>query len=159
MADQRARAGQIGHIGVLLVREHGVAGEAEFLRALDLAVPIGALDQANHEANAVAARNARHFVDQRQRACLVGLHRESEAAPLREVLRDARGQGIEHIEREFEAVALFGIDRQIHVGARGRLDQAPHARQQLRENTLALRILVAREEGAELDRDAIGLLR
>ena len=50
---------------MFLVREHRVAGEAAFLRALDLAVPIGALDQAHHEAQAVATRDVGHGVDHR----------------------------------------------------------------------------------------------
>ena len=63
IADQRARAGEVRDVGVLLVREHRVAGQAHLLRALDLAVPIGSLDEPHHEAQAVLARNLAHLVD------------------------------------------------------------------------------------------------
>ena len=66
VADQRAGAGQVGDVGVVLVREHRVAGQAQLLRALDLAVPVGALHQPHHEAQAVRARDARHLVDDRR---------------------------------------------------------------------------------------------
>ena len=142
----------------VLVREHRVARQARLLRALDLAVPVGALDQADHEMQPVPARHRGHLVDDGERRRLVGLHCQAEAAPLRELGRDAPGQCFQHVERKFEPVALFGVDRQVDVRARGRLDQAPHPRQQLGEYTLALRVLVAREQCAELQRDAVGLV-
>ena len=159
MADQRACAGQVRDVGVLLVREHRVAGEAEFLCALDLAVPIRALDQAHHELQLVRACDARHFVDYLERTRLVGLDRQAEAPPSRMRACDVRGKAIEHVEREFEAVALFRVDRQVHVGARRRIDERNHARHQLGEHTSALRVLAAREQGRQLDRDAVALER
>src|SRR5439155_25722165 len=128
-------------------------------RALDLAVPVGTLDQPHHEAQAMGAADSRDLVDEVQRARLVRLHRETEAAPLREAAREACGESLEDVERELEPVAFLGIDRQVDVGARRWLDELPHARQQLGKDALALRILVAREEGAQLDRDAVGTLR
>ena len=143
MPDERAGTREVGDVGVVLVGEHRVAGQAQLLRTLDLAVPVGALDQAHHEAQAVRSCDARDLVDHLQRPRLVGLHRQTEAAPLRVRLRDARGQRLENVEREFEAVALLGIDGQVHVGARRGLDELPHARQQLGEDALALRHFVA----------------
>ena len=43
------------------------------------------------------------------------------------------------------------------VGARGGLAQGPDPRHQFGQHTLALRILVARVQRAELDRDAVVL--
>src|SRR3546814_7920463 len=42
------RTGEIGNVGGGLAGEDRIAGEAAFLAALDLAVPVGALDQ-THE--------------------------------------------------------------------------------------------------------------
>jgi hypothetical protein len=98
VADQRLRAGQVRQVGVVLVREDRVAGQAGFLGALDLCVPVGALDQPHHEAQAVPARDGRHLVHHRECPCLVGLHRQAEAGPLRVLLRDAARQRLEQVQ-------------------------------------------------------------
>ncbi len=157
--EHRLRAGKVGEVGVLLVREHRVAGQPHLLRPLDLRIPVGALHQPHHEAQAVGARDARHFVDELQRARLVGLHRQAEAAPLRKRLRDAAGERLQHVERQLQPIALLGVDRQVDVGAGGLLHERPRTRQQLGKHTLALRLLVAREQGRQLDRDAVGPFR
>ena len=105
------------------------------------------------------ARDARDLVHEVERARLVGLHGEAEAAPLRMFGRDARRERLQHVEREFEAIAFLGVDREVDVGARGALDELPDARQQHGEHAFALAFLVAREQGTELDRDAVGGLR
>ncbi len=158
VGDQRTRAGQVRNVGVFLVREHGVAGQAALLRALDLAVPIRALDQAHHEAQLVPACDGGDRLDDLQRARLVGLHGQAEAGPLRECIGDAGGERVQHVQRQLEAVGLLGVDRQVQVGARGLLDQRPHARQQLGEHALALAVFIAREQRGQLDRDAVGRL-
>jgi hypothetical protein len=56
---QPPRAGQVGHVGVGLARIDGVAVLAVELRALDLAVPVGALDQPHHQPAAAAPRPGR----------------------------------------------------------------------------------------------------
>ena len=155
---QRTRAGQVGQVGVRLVREHRVTGQAQLLRAFDLAVPVRALDQAHHELQAVAARDAGHLVHHRQRAGLVGLHRQAEALPLRELRGDAAGQHVQQVQRQLQPVHLFGVDGQVQVGRGRRFDELPHARLQLGEHALALRFFVAREQRAELDRDAVGAI-
>jgi hypothetical protein len=159
MLDQRAGAGQVGDVGVLLVREHRVVGQAQLLGALDLAIPVGALDQAHHEAQPVLARDGGHFVHHGQCAGLVGLHGQAKAAPLRVALGDAGGQGVQHVERQLQAVDLLGVDGEVDVGLGGQLDQLPHARQQLGKHALALQHLVAAEQRAELDGDAVRALR
>src|SRR5256885_9370736 len=60
---------------------HRKAGESALLGALDLAVPVGALDQAHrHPSPAVACQGCDPAEDQR-RAAAVGLHREAEPVP------------------------------------------------------------------------------
>ena len=73
--------------------------------------------------------------------------------------RDVAGQGFEDIERELEPVALFGVDREIEVGLGRPIDQATHARHELGEHAAALRLLIARKECRELDRNAVGVFR
>ena len=157
MRQQHARRGEVGDVGVLLVREHRVAVEAAFLRALDLAVPVRALDQPHHEAQLARARNARHVVDHLDHARLVGLHREAEAAPARRVLLHVGGQRVEHLERELQAVALLGVDRQVDVGCGGEVEQRNQAWHQFAHHAVALRVFVARVQCRQLDRDAVAL--
>ena len=139
----------------MLVREHRIAAQAQLLRALDLAVPVGALDQPHHQPQPVQARDASHLVDHCERSRLVGLHREPEAAPLRRCGADMRGERFDQIQRQLEAIALLGVDRQVEIRRGGGLDQRQHARQQLGEHALALQLLVAREQRPQLDRDAV----
>ncbi len=56
---QLPRAGEVGHVGVQLAREHRIAVEPVHLRPLDLAVPVGALDQAHHQPVAGARARGR----------------------------------------------------------------------------------------------------
>ncbi len=56
---QFACAGEIAHVGVDFAREHRKAVEAVDLRALDLRIPISALDQADHQPATRAARRDR----------------------------------------------------------------------------------------------------
>ena len=87
--------------------------------------------------------DARHFIDDIQRAGLVSLHGQAKTLPGREVLRDVLGQFFQQIERDLQPVALFGVDGEIDVGRRRLVHQAAHTRQQCGENPLTLRVLVA----------------
>ena len=152
---QQPGAGQVGHIGVLLVREHRVAGQAQLLGAFDFGVPIGALDQAAHQAQLVFARRGRQVLDQLQRTGLVGLQGQAKAGPLRAMPGHTLQQGIQHLQRQFQPVHLLGVNGEVDVGAGRLLAQAPDARHQLGQHAPALRILVARMQGAELDGNAV----
>ena len=153
--EQCTRRGQVGDVGVLLVREHRVALEARFLRALDLAVPVRALDQAHHELQLSRTRDARHLVDDLEHARLVRLHRQAEAAPARRVLLHVGRQCIEHLQRELEAIALLGVDGEVDVGRGGEVEQRRQARHQLGHHARVVRVFVARVQRRQLDRDAV----
>ncbi len=58
VGEQQAKAGEIGHIGMELAREHGIVGKPALLRPLDLAVPVGALHQAHRNLLACVAGHA-----------------------------------------------------------------------------------------------------
>ena len=47
---EQPRTGEVGNVGIGLAREHRVTRESALLRALDLAVPVRALDQAQRDA-------------------------------------------------------------------------------------------------------------
>ena len=79
--EQALGAGDVIHVGHRLAAENWIIGEPALLGALDLAVPIGALDQPRRDAAAFSARQFRDVIDHRARALLIGLDREAEALP------------------------------------------------------------------------------
>ena len=93
---ERAGAGQIRHIGVVLVRKHRVVRQTQLLGAFDFSVPIRALDQAAHQAHFVFARHCGDVHYQLQGAGLVGLHGQAKAGPLRLLVRHQGHQGLKH---------------------------------------------------------------
>jgi hypothetical protein len=85
-------------------------------------------------------------------------NRQAEAAPLRE--RRAMRSPVHRTRRvRVRGDRSLRVDRQIDIGACRELDQLPDARQQLGRHARALRILVAREQRAQLDRDAVRRFR
>ena len=66
---------QIGQVGDILVGEDRIIVETLFLGALDLAVPIGTLDQPHHQPTVGLARLGHQPVDQRQHTLGIGLNR------------------------------------------------------------------------------------
>src|SRR6476660_8337006 len=81
-AEQVLDALEIARVGSRLGGVHGKAGEAAFLGALDLAVPVGALHETHAHAPAGLARELRNPAEHQRGAPSVGLHRESQAIPL-----------------------------------------------------------------------------
>ena len=77
------RAGNVGDIGVRLAREHRISVEPLDLGVLDLAVPVGALDQAQRDAPAGFLGQCDQPVDDRRTPLLVGLHGKPEPRPSR----------------------------------------------------------------------------
>ena len=80
---QTRRTSQITHIGVHFARPYGVMGPTLDLSALDLRIPVRALDQANHEAPLRSPRKSHHVIDHRHGAFLVGLNHKAQSVPAR----------------------------------------------------------------------------
>ncbi len=156
MGEQTLGAGQVGHVGVLLAGEHRVARIAFDLRALDLGVPVGALDQAHLQAATGAACHVGQVVDRVRRALLVGLHDHAEAIPAGQ-----RGVGehlLDDVQRQFQAVGFLSVNGAADAVALGQLRQLQHARHQVLQHARALGMLVARVQRRQLDRDARGVV-
>ena len=149
---QLARAGEVGDVGVGLARVDRIAVLAVDLRALDLAVPVGALHQPHHQAAAAAPRQVDQAVDDRGAALLVGLDDEADAVPAGQ--RRLEAEPLQQVERELEPVGLLGVDVEADVVAAGERGQLQQARIELGHHALDLRPAVARMQGRELDRDA-----
>ena len=104
----------------------GIAGEAQHLRALDLGVPVGALDQPHHDPAVQPRRPARRASRDGARALAVGLHDDAEPVPAGEASdRPARAR---YVERQVEPVGFLGVDVEADVGcARSRRELAARA--------------------------------
>ena len=77
-------AGHVVQVGHGLAGEDRVVVEPALLGALHLGVPIGALDEAQHEAAVEALGEGGDPVDRCEAALLIGLDREAEPVPSRQ---------------------------------------------------------------------------
>ena len=145
----RTGAGNVRNIGVGLAGEDRVVPQAEHLGGLDLAVPIGALDQADHQAVTAAAAEIGEPVDHCSGTFLICLHNKADAVPAGE--GGVECQGFEEVEREVEPVAFLGVDVEADVLGLGEQEQIADSGQQLRHHAAALGAGVAWVEGGELD--------
>ena len=135
---QLARAGEVGDVGVDLAREDRETVEAVDLRALDLAVPIGALDQPDHQPVPRAAARGRSSQSiTNGAALLIGLDDEADAVPAGEVGIEA--QRLQQVERQLQPVGFLGVDVEADVVAPRQHRQRLQARQQFGHHALALR--------------------
>ena len=143
---------KIAHIGMHLAGEHWKIGLPVKLGALDLAVPIGALDQPHHDPVPRTARQIDDPVDDIGAALGIGLHHEPDTVPAVE-FRIGR-QRLEQIERKFEPVHLLGIDIEPDVIALGQPRQFFQSRQQFPHRARILRPRIAWMQRRKLYRNA-----
>ena len=100
--------GDVADIGRGLAGEDREAGEAEHLGALDLGVPVGALDEADHDAAVELFGQRLDPVDDVAGALAIGLDDDAEAVPAGEAVVGEHGG--DDVEAEVEAVGLLGVD-------------------------------------------------
>ncbi len=151
------RAGEIGDVGRRLAGEEGVIGKPLLLRPLDLAVPIGALDQPDGETPPRLRAQSVDPGEDRPAPLAVGLDGHAEPVPAPE-----RGEGrdpLDDIEAHFEPLALLGIDGETDALVLGEQRQRLDLPEQRRHATLILRHLVARVERRQLDRNRMSARR
>ena len=153
---QLARAGQVGHVGMDLAGVDREVFEAVDLGALDLAVPVGAFHQPDHQTVAAASGEVDQQVDDERRALLIGLDHEADAVPVGQIGVEA--QRFEQVDRDLEPVGLLGIDVQSDVVAPRQQAERLQPRQQFRADALPLAARVARVQRRQLDRDAGALV-
>jgi len=152
VVEQLARTCEKGHVGVDLAREHRVVLHAQFLGALDLHVPIGALHQSHHEATSVAPGHVGQEVEHVRGAFQVALDDDAEALPVLQlgIARD----GFDAVERDIQPIGLLGIDVEADVVV-GCIDtERAQARHELVHHALMVGHFVARVQTRKLHRDA-----
>ncbi len=151
--EHRLRAGEIGDVGVHLAREDRVAGEAVDLRALDLAVPVRALDEPHHQAPPVLRARARRSSRSSAARASGRPGRRSPGRPSRRATARA-ASAREEVEREFEAVGLLGVDGEADVVALRELRERDERGASSRDTRSRCARAEARMQRRELHRDA-----
>ena len=102
-----ARTGKIGNIGMRLAREYRVTPEAEFLRVLDLGIPVCALDEPHRDAPAAVGGQADEEVEHAPRAALVCLYGQPQAFIVAQ--RVVAIHALEYLQGDLEPFALLGV--------------------------------------------------
>ena len=151
-AEQLFRIGDVADVGRGLGGEDREAVEPHDLRALDLGVPVGALDQPHHDLAVEPRGKVIEPVERRGGALAIGLHDDAEAVPAAQ--RRFRQYRLDHVERDRQAVGFFRVDVEANPGGARQLAQRAQARHHVIHHQLALGVLVARMQRRELDRDA-----
>ena len=155
--DQHPRADQIAEVRRRPGGVDRIVLAAHDLRALDFRVPIGALDEADHQPPPARLRQRAQGGDHFGGALLIRLHGEAETGPAAQ-LRLAR-QPVQHRQRQDQPVAFLGVEREMDVGARGLRGKTFQARIKHRHHVVEPRRLIARIERRQLDRNAVIRLR
>ena len=149
---QSLGASQVGHVGVGLAGVDRVVSQAIELRPLDLAVPVGALDQPHHQPALAAPGQGYQVVDHCGAAFGVGLDHKTDAVPARQ--RRVSAQRFQQVERQFQPITFFGVDVQADVVPLRQPRQQGQPRAQLGHYPPDLGTAVARVQRRQLDRDA-----
>ena len=153
---QLAGAGEIGDIRVGLAGIDGVTLQAVLLGALDLAVPVGALHQPDHQAVTAALGEIDDVVDHIGAALLIGLDDEADAVPVRE--RRVEAELFQQVEGDLQPIGLLGVDVDADVVLLGELGQPQQCGIELLHDAIVLGAAVARVQGGEFDGDARALI-
>ena len=149
---QLFRAGQIGDVGVDLAGIDRIAFEAVHLRAFDFAVPVGAFYQTNHQATAAAGGEVDQVVNHERAAFLVGLNDKANPVPARQLRLKA--EFFQQIERDLQAIGLFGVNVDTDIVLARQQGQRFQARVKLFHRAVVLGAAVARVQRGELNRNA-----
>ena len=144
-SDQALGATEPRGVGGGLARVDRVLLESAFLGALDLAVPVRALDETHGERSPQRLRQSHQMIDDRRGASAVGLDGDPETWGI--AGRRVTHQGLDELERDLEAVLFFGIEGQREAACRGEPREFECSRQQSAERAVPLQQRVTRVEG------------
>ena len=150
--EQPLGAGEVAHIRIGFVREDRIALKPVHLRALDLAVPIGALDEPDHQPPLGALRQRDEIVHHGGRALLIGLHHKAEPLPAPE--RRIGRERFQQVERKLQAVGLLGVDIEADAVAAREHGKVQQAGIKLVPHPVRLHVAVARMKRRQFHRDA-----
>ena len=143
--EQAAGTHEIGEIRMLLSRINRVVAQTVNLSALDFAIPVGPLDQADHQPALRAAGQRDQGIDDGRTTFLISLDNEPESMPAGQIR--IRCDDFEQIERQFEPVSFFGIYIEADIVLFCEQEQLLEARQQFAHHAPALATYIAGMQG------------
>ena len=150
------RAGEVGDVGRRLAGEQRVAREPRLLRALDLAVPIGTLDETHrHPPPGIGPQRigpGNHGAG----ALAIALGGHAETVPALEA--GQAGDGLDDVEAHRQPFALLGVDGEADTGVGGGLRQLPDHVDKSGHGSAGVGGLIARVQRRQLDRDRVPVL-
>ena len=148
---QAAGQGDVADIAGFLAGEDGEVFQPLDLRQLDFAVPVGAFDQTHHDAAVVGFGHLVQRLDHVTGAAAIGLDDDAETLPSGQLGIGQRG--LDHLERQGQAVGLFRVDVQPDAGGGGLTAEVGQNGHQFGHDARGLGDLVARMQRRQLDRD------
>ena len=151
--DHRLGADEVVEVGRSLGGEDRIVGAAEDLGAFDLGVPIGTLDQTDHQTTTGGLRQFGNAANHLGAALLIGLDGEAEAGPAAQF--GFMRQPVEQLQRQGQTVRLFGVHGEIDVVLRRDPGQTQDAGIELVPDAGLLRGLIAGRQGRQLDGNAV----
>ena len=146
------RTGQIGNVGVDLTGIDRITFQTVHLRTFDFAIPVGALNQTDHQATAAARGEVNQVVDNIRAALLVGLNNKADTVPARQFRFKA--QFFQQIEGDLQSVGLFSIDIDTDVVLAGQQSKRLQTRIEFIHHAVILRAAITRMQRRQLDRNA-----
>ena len=154
-AEQPLGAGEVGDVGRDLAGEHRIIGQAGDLRRLDLGVPIGALDQPDHQLAAVRAGQRRRpsRTAARRASDRPGCARPNPPQPLANRASSAASASMMSSDSSSRSASSASMVKWTSAGAGLQRQLAQH-RQDRRLGLVGVAPFVARMERRQLDRNA-----
>ena len=149
IGEQALGAAQIREIGAGLARQHRIAGQAQDLCALDLAVPVGAFDEAHGDAPVESMAQSVQPIDGRRCSLGVGLHGDAEAAPSGQVGR--LQYGLNDRQRQVQALSFLGIEVEADVAGTRVHRERVYARYQFRHHASVRELFIAGMQRRQFD--------
>ncbi|MPN11352.1 hypothetical protein SDC9_158653 [bioreactor metagenome] len=150
--EQLFRAGEIRDIGVDLARINRVAFQTVHLGAFDLAIPVGAFDQADHQAATAAGGQIDQVIDDERATFLVRLNDETNTVPASQFR--FKTQFFQQIEGDLQSVCLFSINIDTDVVLAGQQSKRLQTRIEFIHHAVILRAAITRMQRRQLDRNA-----
>ena len=146
------RTGQIGNVGVHLTGIDRITFQTVHLRTFDFAIPVGALNQADHQATAAACSQINEIINDIRTALLVGLDYKADTVPARQFRFKA--QFFQQIEGDLQSVCLFSINIDTDVVLAGQQSKRLQTRIEFIHHAVILRAAITRMQRRQLDRNA-----
>lgn len=145
------RTGQVRNVGVHLTGVDRITFQTVHLGTFNFAIPVGALNQTDHQAAAAARGEVNQVVDNIRAALLVGLDNKTDPVPACQF--GFKAQFFQQIEGDLQSVSLFGVDINADVVLTCQQSKRFQTRIEFIHYAIILRTAVTRMQCRQLDRN------